>query len=492
MSRIEPILKAAMLGTEKWMPPLDGLPHSIGAFIEGNSVDREDAFLKYAGLLLTCDEAGSLPAEAPHAIEPCPTDQLPPLKNEKAGLLRECLATGDDLLIGYLAQKSRETGCIAPGDTIPGLLDMAVQHKKLRVSILAFTGSAGKWLTQFNTHWQQLPFSTSEEMDENTWETGNETERIQFLETLRKQNASKAIELLEKAFPQENAATRLSFLQTLHINKSTADEPFLLSLLSDKSKQVKQEAQFLLKTIPGTRLNQLFLDYCTTVCSIREERYMLLAKKKVLHIANNMEPSKELFDAGINKVSSLKGMADHLLWFAEALAYTPPDALAAALGISAETLLDLLLASKELEPLRIHFTFSAIHFGHTGWVRQLIAEDLYINSALLNILPYPEALQHLPKLMKTEAGEVLKMTGDHPYVDFHKEIARDFFELLKEQPYAIQKQDYRKLALCFPVSSLGFIQQLLESGATQNINPYFINNAMEMEKIISAKKIFNL
>jgi hypothetical protein len=490
MSLTEPIIKAAMLGTEKWLHPMDGLPVSMGDFIQQNAVDREDAFLKYAGLLLTYDEAGSLPADAPQTISPCPADNLPLLKGKQADLLRECLKTTDDLLTGYLAQKSNEAGLIAPGDTIPELLDMAVQHKKQRAAILPFTGTTGQWLAQYNPHWQNLAFIKQEEFSEEAWETGNEAERIQFLQTLRKQNPSRAVELLEKAFPQENAATRLSFLQTLHINKSTADEPFLLSLMSDKSKQVKQEAQFLLKTIPGTRLNQLFLDYCTTVCSIREERYMLLAKKKVLNIANNREPSKELFDSGINKVSNLKGMADHLSWFAEALAFTPPDALAAALGISAETLLDLLLASKELEPLRIHFTFSAIHFGHTGWVRKLIAEDMYINSALLNILPYPEAQRHLPKLMKTEAGEVLKMINDHPYTEFPKEIARDFFELLKENPYTIQKQDYRKLALCFPVSSLGFIQQFLESGATQNINPYFINNAMEMEKIITAKKIF--
>lgn len=490
MSLTEPIIKAAMLGTEKWMPPLDGLPGSIGDFVQQNAVDREDAFLKYAGLLLTYDEAGSLPADAAHTIEPCPADQLPTLKSAKAGLLRECLATGDDLLAGYLAQKSLEAGFIAPGDTLPGLLDMAVQYKKLRESMLAFMGASGKWLAQFNPHWQELPFSTSEAIDENTWETGNENERIQFLETLRNKNPSKAIELLEKAFPQENAAARLSLLQILHINKSTADEPFLQSLLSDKSKQVKQEAQYLLKTIPGTRLNQLFLDYCTSVCSIREERYLLLAKKKVLRLAENIEPSKELFDAGISKVSSLKGMTDHLSWFAEALAFTSPDSLAAALGISAETLLDHLLANKELEPLRIHFSSAAIHFKHTGWARKLIAEDMFINSAMLNILPYPEAQRHLPKLMKTEAGEVLKMINEHPYVEFPKEIARDFFELLKQQPYTIQKQDYRKMALCFPVSSLGFIQQLLESGATQNINPYFINQAMEMEKILQAKKIF--
>ena len=490
MSLTEPIIKAAMLGTEKWMPPIDGLPGTIGEFIQQNAVDREDAFLKYAGLLLIYEEAGSMPADAPQAIIACPADNLPSLKGKQADLLRECLKTKDDLLTGYLAQKSNEAGLVAPGDTIPELLDMVVQHKKQRAAILPFTGSTGQWLAQYNPHWQVLAFVKQEELSEEAWETGNENERIQFLETLRNKNPSKAIELLEKAFPQENAATRLSFLQTLHINKSRADEPFLQSLLSDKSKQVKQEAQYLLKTIPGTRLNQLFLDYCTAVCSIREERYMLIAKKKVLHIAENIEPSKELFDAGISKVSSLKGMADHLSWFAEALAFTSPDSLAAALGISAETLFDHLLANKELEPLRIHFSSAAIHFEHTGLVRKLIAENMFINSAMLNILPYPEAQQYLPKLMKTEAGEVLKMIEDHPYVEFPKEIARNFFELLKEQPYTIQKQDYRKMALCFPVSSLGFIQQLLESGAMQNINPYFINQAMEMEKILQAKKIF--
>lgn len=490
MSLTEPIIKAAMLGTEKWMPPLDGLPGTIGDFIQQNAVDREDSFLKYAGLLLTYEEAGSMPAGAPQAISACPPDNLPSLKGKQADLLRECLKTKDDLLTGYLAQKSNEAGLIAPGDTIPELLDIAVQYKKQQAAVLQFTGSTGQWLAQYNPHWQVLAFSKQAELSEEAWETGNENERIQYLENLRKQNPSRAVELLEKVFPQENAATRLSFLQTLHLNKIIADEPFLINLLSDKSKQVKQEAQYLLKTIPDTRLNQLFLDYCTAICSIREERYMLIAKKKVLHIAGNREPSKELFDAGISKVSSLKGMPDHLSWFAEALAFTSPDQLATALGISAETLLELLLANKDLEPLRINFSYAAIHFAHTGWVRKLIAEDMFINSAMLNILPYPEAQRHLPKLMKTEAGQVLKMLEDHPYVEFPKEIARNFFELLKENPYAIQKQDYRKMALCFPVSSLGFIQQLLESGAPQNINPYFINQAMEMEKIISAKKIF--
>jgi hypothetical protein len=490
MSLTEPIIKAAMLGTEKWLHPMDGLPGSMGDFIQQNAVDREDAFLKYAGLLLTYDEAGSLPADAPQTISPCPADNLPSLKGKQADLLRECLKIKDDLLTGYFAKKSNDMGIVAPGDSIPELLDMAVQHKKLRAAILPFTGSTGQWLAQFNTHWQGLAFSKSEEPSEESWETGNEGERIQFLNNLRKQNPLRAVELLEIALPQENAGTRLSFLQTLHINKSTSDEPFLLSLLSDKSKQVKLEAQYLLKTISGTRLNKLYLDYCLAVCSIREERYMLLAKKKVLRIAENMEPSKDLFDSGINKVSSLKGMADHLSWFAEALAFTSPDQLATALGISAETLLDLLLANKDLEPLRIHFTSAAIHFGHTGLIRKLIAQGNYLNSGMLKVLPFPEAQQHLALLMKNNSGEVLEMIEENNYPEFSKEVAKDFFNLHKDQPYTIQKQDYRKLALCFPISSLHFIQNYLETEATNIQNPYFLNQAMEMEKIITAKKIF--
>jgi hypothetical protein len=492
MSLIEPILKSALLGTEKWMPPMDGLPQQIGTFIKENAADREDSFLKYAGLCLTYQQAGALPAEATKQIEVCPADNLTPLKPKQADLLRECLKTKDELLTGYLAYKSNEAALVAPGDTIPNLLDMAVQHKKLRTDLLAFSGITGQWLTQFNPHWQTLVMAKTDDLsEEETWETGSETERVLWLENLRKTEPARAIELLEKAFPQENANTRLLFLQTLHFNKSVDDEAFLTTLLSDKSKQVKQEAMYLLKTIPGTRINNLYLEYCTAVCSIREERYMLLSKKKVMHIADNLEPSKELFATGINKVSSLKGMPDHLSWFAEVLAFTPPDLLATALGIPADNLLDLLLANKDLEPLQIHFTSSAIHFGNFGWIRKLITHGVPIRSGMLQILPWQEGLQHLPTLLKNDPGEARKMIEENRYKEIPIEIAQRVFNVLKEHPYNIQKPDYRNLALSFPVEGLQFIQPFLETGASTQTNPYFINQALEMEKILMTKKIFN-
>ncbi len=490
MSRMEPILKASLLGTDKWMPPLDDLPESIGARIQENAADREDAFLKYAGLLLIAHEAGALTAEVSQPIDTCAADTLPEITGEKAALLRECLKENDELLTGYFAAYCRHAGWIAPGDTIPALLDMAVKIKKLRKELLACTGATGKWLTSFNPYWQELVFSKPGDPDEETWETGHEAERVQFVETLRKKDPARAVALLEKAMPEENAAARLAFLQTLHTGKSLADEAFLTSLLNDKSKQVKAEALYLLKTIPGTRLNQKFLDYCKAVCSIREERYLLLAKRKVLHIAENMEPSKELFEAGINKVSSLKGMADHLSWFAECLSFTHPDLLASALGTTADILFDLLYGNKELEPLRIHISMAAVNFRHTEWVRKLIGQGVSVNGTLLNVLPFGEAVQHLPRLLQTDAGSVLQMLESQAYTELPNETARDVFFYLKDNPYTIPKTDYRKLALYFPVSSLRFIREWINAGAIPNQNPFFINQCMEMEKIVAAKKIF--
>lgn len=486
MSLLDPILKAALLGTEKYLPDADLLPDSLGKTIAATGTDREDIFLKTAAVAIWYTEAGSLPQSTGTGLAACPPEERNLTAQYRTEILVELLQKNDLLLLEYFAGWAVADREVMPPQWVPQLLDLAVQHKKLRLSLLALAGSTGQWLCGINPYWQPLHATPTEEV----WQTGTEQERLEYLKQVRATEPAKAIELLQEGFEQENAAMRLSFLLVLHTHKCPQDEAFLQKILNDKSKPVKQEAQLLLKTLPGSALNKAYAEYAATLASVREERYLLVSRKKVLYIAEGIEPPKALTDTGLSKISGQKGVDDHYVWFAETVAYTPPEALAQALQTDADTLLQLMLAHKGLENLRIHLVKSAINFNHAGWMRQLIAAGMHLNAAMLQVLPPVQQLELLTGLLKSHGNEAISAIEALDYLPCTLQQAGIYFEFLKNQPYHISKRDYQVLALHFPVETTGMLESFLASHGANFNPPYFTERVQDMLQIVQYKKHF--
>lgn len=486
MSLLEPILKAALLGTEKYQPEAALLPHGLGEAIAATGTDREDIFLKTTAVALWYTDAGSLPQSTGTGVPHCPPEERTYTPTQRTQILTEIIQKNDLLLLEYFTGRAVAHQQVIPPQWVPALLDLAVQHKKLRPGLLSLAGTTGQWLCGINPYWLPLQATPTDEI----WQTGTEPERLEYLKQVRAEQPARAIELLQDGFEQENAALRLAFLQVLHTHKCAQDEAFLQKTLADKSKPVKQEAQLLLKTLPGSDLNKAYLAYAVSLASVREERYLLVSRKKVLHIAEGIEPPKALTDTGISKVSGQKGVDDHYVWFAETVAYTPPEALAQALQTDADTLLQLMLAHKGLEYLRIHLVQSAINFRHAGWMRQLIAAGMHLNAAMLQVLPPQEQLELLNGLLQSQGAEAIAAIEYLNYLPCTLQQAGRYIEFLKNQPYHITKRDYQVLALHFPPGAAAMLEAFLANHGTSFNPPYFIERVQDMLQVVQYKQQF--
>ncbi|NJO80187.1 MAG: hypothetical protein HC827_17870 [Cyanobacteria bacterium RM1_2_2] len=142
---------------------------------------------------------------------------------------------------------------------LPELLDLGRQQRGLRAALLPVLGQRGRWLAQQNPDWSYAAELPTEE----NWETGSASVRLLYLLELRGPNPDRARALLQATWSQEAASDRAKFLETLRTGLSMADEPFLMEVLNDRSREVRRIAADLLSGLPESRLCQTVADYAT-------------------------------------------------------------------------------------------------------------------------------------------------------------------------------------------------------------------------------------
>ncbi|HLH87378.1 MAG TPA: DUF5691 domain-containing protein [Xanthobacteraceae bacterium] len=89
-------------------------------------------------------------------------------------------------------------------------------------------------------------------IDETNWTSARPAARAAFIAALRTRQPDRARALVETSFANEAAPVRARLLGALAPNLSAADVPFLEGLARDRAPSVRDEAQRLLKLVPGT------------------------------------------------------------------------------------------------------------------------------------------------------------------------------------------------------------------------------------------------
>ncbi|MCB1777797.1 MAG: hypothetical protein KDI50_10205 [Candidatus Competibacteraceae bacterium] len=248
------LVTCALLGTERQAPPLTAGEHALGALLRRlDGEDRESALLRTAGALALWRRAGQNLAHDPQPLPPaCPPDETP-VCGSRAG---ECLTL---MLQGHYAELLpewltllRETGQRIPEEYLPMLLDAGAKQAELRPALLPVLGQRGRWLARQQTAWS---FAVDTD-DEQIWQTGPFEERLALLRQLRGTRAERALELLTTTWKEEVVRQRKSFLQVLADGLSMVDEPFLETVLDDRSTEIARIAADLLARLPESRLTQ--------------------------------------------------------------------------------------------------------------------------------------------------------------------------------------------------------------------------------------------
>ena len=484
MNNIEEIIKVALLGTEKYQSQLQDELADIGSKIEQADSDREAIFLKQATTTLLYEEAGQIPITIEEELPTCPEENKPTISAKNAQVLKTILATKDYVLFDYFIYQCQNQGLIVLPSLIPQLLEKAHTSYEQQSAALAICGEAGKWLCQLNPQWKKLLNKDTSVID---WETGSFEARKQHILNLRKTSPTVAIKLLEDAFPQESANNRYEFVLLLKHGLSIEDQDFLQKLIAnDRSKKVKSLAQEYIKQIPESVINQIYLEYLAEALIIEQDK-KLFKKKTNLAFNEQISPSDEIFDSGIDKVSSMRKVKDHEYWISQMLAVVHPESLAEKLKIDAQELLKLLLAHKKMELLFPSLVKAACIHKHQDWAKELATHGLGNDIDLLDVIPEEERTTFYPSFVEHHLSKLLYYLLQKGYPEIERKLASNILYTLKVKPYQLQQPDYQRLALLFPQNISDTLKQLSEEESKDYQHKYFIGQLMEIRRIMEVK-----
>lgn len=478
------ILKTALLGTDKYMPQASSSLQETGAKLNALQTDKEDRFLKTAITSLLFEEAGKTAIAINHTMAECEEETLPTISEGLETLMDAALIGNDEVLIGYFLYLIHKNKQVITARLIPSALNKALENKKLTTALVNACGKTGEWLGGLNENWRKF-FEKSKADD--LWETGNLEQRKAYLIEVRQNDAAKAVELLTTVFPTENAANRLMFLEQMQLNLSLADEPFLISVSKDKSQKVKETALSLLKRIQGSTINNLYLKHLLRVLSIKEERHLLIAKKKVLDINKEILPDEEIFNTSIERVSSTKGIEDYIYVTGQLLNFIDPIVLAKHLDLSLAELLQMFFQHKRANQLVPDLVKSATLFKNETWAAILLQHEEYRDFNLLAILPAQDRLNFYQHFIENQLQNLLGYLLEDEYHILPVKLSAQLLAYLAKNPYQITLPTYQRLALQLPNEILDKLQQYSGNPSDDYQVRYFKTKAQEMMRIIELR-----
>ncbi|MFL6119139.1 DUF5691 domain-containing protein [Actinophytocola sp.] len=186
---------------------------------------------------------------------PAEPDDRPECTSAAAQLLELLLNRGirveggpEPLAVHWL-RSARDAGQRPPYRLIVDLLRFGTANAATRPLVKVVIGPRGAWLAQHNPSWRWAAAVRPQDVVEH-FATGTRAERLALLADLRAAEPDFARTLIEDTWADEQAATRASFLDTLHTGLSISDEPFLERALDDRAATVRAVAAALLDRLP--------------------------------------------------------------------------------------------------------------------------------------------------------------------------------------------------------------------------------------------------
>ena len=480
------ILKAGLLGTDKYTLPIIEPVREIQEKIIAKSTGNEDCFLKTTAASLYFREAAQTSAIIDLQIPVCPSEKNEYIDENFAFLIRSALFNKEEVLLSYLLFICRKKGKIVPSELVPALLNKALSQKEHREELLACCGETGKWLCSLRKEWKEHFFGTE---SNDVWETGSLENRKNYLLSLRKHEPQKALGLLEQCINEENAATRQVFIEILKEGLSLHDIPFLESLLSDKSQKVKDLALGYLCRIQGSSINEMYLRFILQTINVKQERYLLVGKKNVLQIDENNIPSEEIFKTGIDKLSPDKNLKDYIFILGQLLENVDPAIIAQGLNISDEELIKLFLQHSEADTLTLYLNNAAVLFHNRAWSLALLQARKGITPDLLNVLSPEEQNVYYDLFLKTSLPSLLTYLLDENYSLLPVDIIEKILVALSQNPYQVDANRYQRIALHSPDTIIPLLKKRLEDNIEDYKVKYFKNQVTEMLRIMELRKI---
>ena len=437
------IINTAMIGTDKKTISSGELPADINdaasVIMANESDDKEEQFLQIASLVFNYRQCGvlpvkkeqiSLPVAAAEEKEYCGVNALQTLKDifnaESIPLLK--------LWLQHCAEKNQ----IVFPELLPDLLSTGAQEKKLQTLISNCCGKRGEWLSRFNEAWDFSSHQTAEEQ----WETGTPEQRKNILKQTRMVHPTQAREWLQQTWTQEEAGTKLSFLDILSVNIGEEDLPFLESLSAEKSKKIKDAAIDLLRQTPGSAIVLQHQEALAQSVFLKKEKAMLgLSSKTVLQFQWPSKVDDAVFKNGISKLSGTKEFTDEEFIIYQLIQSVPPSFWEKQLAGGPEEIIHYFQKEAIGKKMIPALVIAIRKFNDSRWAYMMMqhSEVFYID--LIPLLPLQQQDSYSNKYFEQYPDSIINHAVQRED-EWSIELTKQIFRHAAKNPYQYNRSFY--------------------------------------------------
>lgn len=192
----------------------------------------------------------AVPAAAPAESRTAPADA------RLHTLMGDVLKDGPFELQASMLRTLDQAGQRLPHDLLVPALEQGRQSVELRQWLAPVLGERGRWLGTLNPQWGYASGVEETADPELVWQEGSVEQRVALLRSERATDAAKARTRLEGSLKELGAKERLPLVQALAVGLGMDDEPLLEKLLSDRSKEIRENAAQMLSCLPDSAHSQ--------------------------------------------------------------------------------------------------------------------------------------------------------------------------------------------------------------------------------------------
>ncbi len=247
---MNPLLKSAMMGTSKIVPPATNFDDPFDRLVQTTgeaSEETELLLLRRAGVHAISGLAGTT-ATAIASMSPAPEETLVAPTSQMSEFIELAMTTDRLDLLPELVGILQENRIHFPHEHLPLALEMMQPER--RELLRPVLGERAKWLAMFNPNWEWVLTTATDEEQlpalEYQWNEGTFQERVAALEQLRKFAPKTALTWLEQSISKEKAENRRKLIAVLETNLSADDSGFLELSQNDRSETVREVVRDLL------------------------------------------------------------------------------------------------------------------------------------------------------------------------------------------------------------------------------------------------------
>ncbi|KAI5935606.1 Interleukin-4 receptor subunit alpha [Manis javanica] len=201
------------------------------------------------GALVRLTAPLAVPAAAPAESRAAPADA------RLHTLMGDVLKDGPFELQASMLRTRDQAGQRLPHDLLVPALEQGRQSVELRQWLAPVLGERGRWLGALNPQWGYASGVEETADPELVWQEGSVEQRLALLRSERATDAAKARTRLER-WKELGAKERLPLVQALAVGLGMDDEPLLEKLLSDRSKEIRENAAQMLSCLPDSAHSQ--------------------------------------------------------------------------------------------------------------------------------------------------------------------------------------------------------------------------------------------